>query len=106
QNKDQLGGSLHRFVTITAQMRANARNLTESTDLIPLTFQNVSNSIDPHLRVLQVHALTDKSVLDNEALSTLCERLAMRADGCRTGKMADFGPDFGLTAALLGITKK
>ncbi|MBO0856322.1 MAG: MCE family protein, partial [Nocardia sp.] len=40
QNKDQLGGSLHRFVTITAQMRANARNLTESTDLIPLTFQN------------------------------------------------------------------
>jgi hypothetical protein len=29
----------------------------------------------------------------------------MKSDGCRTGRPEDFGPDFGLTAALLGLTK-
>lgn len=27
----------------------------------------------------------------------------MRSDGCRTGKIEDFGADFGLTALLLGL---
>ncbi|QIS21988.1 MCE family protein [Nocardia terpenica] len=103
QNRDQLAGALQRFVAITAQMRANARNLTEITDVTPLMFQNLSNATSREAGALRLHGLFDKTILDGEALSTFCERVMLRLDGCRTGKIADMGPDFGLTAALLGI---
>ncbi|WP_067564825.1 MCE family protein [Nocardia acidivorans] len=104
-NKDQLSGALSRFVDISAQMRANARQLTEIVDIGPLMFQNLSNATSREHQALRLHGLLDKSVLDSEILSQFCERIALRLDGCRTGKIADFGPDFGLTAALLGITE-
>ncbi|MEV6072371.1 MCE family protein [Nocardia sp. NPDC052001] len=104
-NKDQLSGALTRFVDIAGQMRANARSLTEIVDVGPLMFQNLSNATSREHQALRLHGLLDKVVLDSEALSTFCERIQMRMDGCRTGKIADFGPDFGLTAALLGITE-
>lgn len=103
-NKDQLAGALTRFVAISNQMRANARGLTEIVDVGPLMFQNLSNATSREEQALRLHGLLDKSVLDGEALALFCERIQLRLDGCRTGKIADFGPDFGLTAALLGIT--
>ncbi len=106
QNKDQFAGALKRFVEISNQMRANARNLTEIVDVTPLMFQNLANATSYEHQALRLHGLLDKSVLDGEALSTFCERVAMRLDGCRTGKIADMGPDFGITAALLGISGK
>ncbi|WP_227983561.1 MCE family protein [Nocardia spumae] len=106
QNKDQLAGALTRFVAISNQMRANARNLTEIVDVAPLMFQNLANATSYEHQALRLHGLLDKSVLDGEALSTFCERVMMRLDGCRTGRIADLGPDFGLTAALLGISGK
>lgn len=106
KNKDQLAGALSRFVSISTQMRANARNLTEIVDVGPLMFQNLANATSYEHQALRLHGLLDKSVLDGEALSTFCERVTMRQDGCRTGKIADMGPDFGLTAALLGIAGK
>ncbi|MGM7646145.1 MCE family protein [Nocardia sp. JW2] len=105
QNEDQLAGALTKFVDIAAQMRANARNLTEIIDVGPLMFQNFDNAVSRERQALRLHGLFDKVLLDNEVLSTFCERVQMRADGCRTGKIADMGPDFGLTAALLGLTK-
>ncbi|MFE6921797.1 MCE family protein [Nocardia sp. NPDC057663] len=105
QNQDQLAGALTKFVAIAAQMRANARNLTEVVDVAPLLFQNVDNAVSRERQALRLHGLLDKIVLDSEALSLFCERVQMRLDGCRTGKIADMGPDFGLTAALLGLTK-
>ncbi|MFF0457272.1 MCE family protein [Nocardia africana] len=106
QNKDQLAGALSRFVAISDQMRANARNLTEIVDVAPLMFENLANATSYEHQALRLHGLLDKSVLDGEALSIFCERVMMRLDGCRTGKIADMGPDFGLTAALLGISGK
>ncbi|NKY49346.1 MCE family protein [Nocardia vermiculata] len=106
KNKDQLAGALTRFVSISNEMRANARNLTEIVDVAPLMFENLSNATSYEHQALRLHGLLDKSVLDGEALSTFCERVMMRLDGCRTGKIADMGPDFGLTAALLGISGK
>ncbi|MFC9996202.1 MCE family protein [Nocardia sp. NPDC127526] len=103
ENKDQLAGALARFVTITEQMRLNARGLTEIVDVAPLMFQNLANATSTEHQALRLHGLLDKSALDGEALSIFCERVMMRLDGCRTGKIQDFGPDFGLTAALLGI---
>lgn len=105
QNQDQLAGALTKFVAIATQMRANARNLTEIVDVAPLLFQNVDNAVSREKQALRLHGLLDKIVLDSEALSLFCERVQMRLDGCRTGKIADMGPDFGLTAALLGLTK-
>ncbi|WP_328388577.1 MCE family protein [Nocardia sp. NBC_00416] len=105
QNRDQLAGALQRFVDITAQMRTNARGLTELMDVGPLLFQNLANSVSHEHQAFRVHALLDKTLLDNEVLSTFCERIQLRADGCRTGRVQDFGPDFGLTAALLGMTR-
>ncbi|RMI30321.1 MCE family protein [Nocardia stercoris] len=105
QNQDQLAGALTRFDAIAAQMRANARGLTEIVDVGPLMFQNLSNAVSTDEQAVRLHGLLDKSALDGEALATFCERVQMRLDGCRTGKLADLGPDLGLTAALLGITK-
>ncbi|MEV0335083.1 MCE family protein [Nocardia sp. NPDC050717] len=105
QNQDQLAGALTKFVAIAAQMRANARNLTEIIDVGPLMFQNFDNAISREHQALRLHGLLDKIVLDSEVLATFCERVQMRLDGCRTGKISDMGPDFGLTAALLGLTK-
>ncbi|MFI5501207.1 MCE family protein [Nocardia asteroides] len=105
QNEDQLAGAVTKFVAIAAQMRANARNLTEVIDVGPLMFQNFDNAISREHQALRLHGLLDKVILDGEALSVFCERVQMRLDGCRTGKISDMGPDFGLTAALLGLTK-
>ncbi|WP_069163934.1 MCE family protein [Nocardia altamirensis] len=104
-NREQLLGALTRFTTLTGQMRANARSLTEIVDVGPLFFQNLNNATSREHQALRLHGLLDKAVLDGEALSVFCERVQMRLDGCRTGKIQDFGPDFGLTAALLGLTK-
>lgn len=104
-NREQLLGALERFTTLTAQMRANARGLTEIADVTPLFFQNLSNAVSREQRAVRLHGLLDKSALDGEALSLFCERVQLRLDGCRTGKIQDFGPDFGLTAALLGLMK-
>ncbi|GEM30436.1 putative Mce family protein [Nocardia neocaledoniensis NBRC 108232] len=105
ENRAPLTDAVRRLVGITAQMRDNARGLTEIVDVAPLLFENLSRSVSTEHQAMRLHLLTDKSLLDNEILSTLCARLALRADGCRTGKLMDFGPDFGLTAALLGLTE-
>ncbi|WP_433576897.1 MCE family protein [Nocardia brasiliensis] len=104
-NREQLLGALTRFTALTGQMRANARSVTEIADVTPLFFQNLDNATSKEHQALRLHGLLDKAVLDGEALSVFCERVQMRLDGCRTGKIQDFGPDFGLTAALLGLTK-
>ncbi|CAM3973140.1 MCE family protein [Nocardia ninae] len=104
-NREQLLGALNRFTALTGQMRANARAVTEIADVTPLFFQNLANATSREHQALRLHGLLDKAVLDGEALSVFCERVQMRLDGCRTGKIQDFGPDFGLTAALLGLTK-
>jgi phospholipid/cholesterol/gamma-HCH transport system substrate-binding protein len=107
QHGDQLDGALSRLALTAEQLRRNAGNLTEVVDVAPLLFQNLTDAMAPtDGGVMRLHLLTDKSLIDNEALSLFCERIAMRVDGCRTGKIADFGPDLGLTAALAGISQK
>ncbi|KAA0019438.1 MCE family protein [Antrihabitans cavernicola] len=105
QNRGQLGGAMTRLTDTTNMLRKNARNLTESVDLLPLTFQNIDNAMSPETGNIRLHILTDKAVFDGELLNLFCERIQMRVNGCRTGKLEDFGPDFGLTAALLGMSK-
>ena len=103
-NKDQLAGALTRLTGTTDQLRRNAHQLTEVVDVAPLLFQNLDNAVSGEHQALRLHLLSDRALLfDNEQLALFCERILMRSDGCRTGKLKDFGPDLGLTLALLGM---
>lgn len=104
-NRGPLIDALTRLTAVTGQMRDNARGLTEVVDIAPLFFQNYANAISNEQGALRLHLLTDKTLLDNELLALFCERVQLRSDGCRTGRIMDFGPDFGLAAALLGLTR-
>ncbi|MFF0496609.1 MCE family protein [Nocardia aobensis] len=105
ENRQPLVDALNRLTTITTQMRGHATDLIEITDVAPLFFRNFAAAMSPQTGSIRLHLLTDKSLFDGEALSLLCERVQLRADGCRTGKLTDFGPDFGLAGALLGLTR-
>lgn len=104
QHQDQLADTLTRMNTVIEQLRANAHGITEVVDVAPLLLQNIDRSMNRELGYIRLHALIGTN-LNGELISLFCERIQMRADGCRTGRMEDFGPDFGLTAALLGLTK-
>lgn len=105
ENRQAFGDSLTRLTGTTQQLRQNAHQLTEFVDVGPLLFQNIDNAVSRPERAIRLHALTDRALFDNELLSLFCERIQMRSDGCRTGKLKDFGPDLGLTAALLGVIR-
>ncbi|MER7453305.1 hypothetical protein ABTW96_23770 [Nocardia beijingensis] len=69
-----------------------------------MVLQNLDNLIDRENRRARVHFIIS-TALNGKILSLFCERMQMKADGCRTGNMQDFGPDYGLTAALHELTK-
>ncbi len=105
QNRDALHGTVGRLTNVTAQLRENSRRLTELVDVAPMAVTNLGNTVSPQDRAVRFTALTDKALLGGELTSLLCEQLHMDSPGCRSGKLKDFGPDFGLTAALLGMTR-
>ncbi|RJO76947.1 MCE family protein [Nocardia panacis] len=104
QYQDRLSGSLTGLTNVTNQLRANAAGMTEVVDVAPMLMQNIDNMMNRQGRFVRLHTLVG-TALSGEVVSLFCERVQMRADGCRTGDMQDFGPDYGLTAALLGLTK-
>ncbi|MEU2256383.1 MCE family protein [Nocardia xishanensis] len=104
QYQDQLGGSLTGLTNVTQQLRDNAYGLTEVADVAPMALQNIDRIVNREGRYVRLHAIIG-TALNGEIVALFCERIQMKADGCRTGNMQDFGPDYGLTAALLGLTK-
>ncbi|QIS16831.1 MlaD family protein [Nocardia arthritidis] len=104
QYQDKLASSLAGLTNVTNQLRANAYGLTEVVDVAPMLMQNIDNMMNRQGNYVRLQALIG-TALSGEMVSVFCERVQMRADGCRTGNMQDFGPDYGLTAALLGLTK-
>ncbi|CAM2895915.1 MCE family protein [Skermania piniformis] len=103
----ELTSSLNNLTQTTDLLKRNAWQLTEVVDVTPLLMQNVANAIDygQDGGAIRLHAQLERNIFDGELISLFCERVKMQADGCRTGKMSDFGPDFGLTAALMGMTQ-
>ncbi|GAA5046272.1 MlaD family protein [Nocardia callitridis] len=104
QYQDQLKDSLNGLTNVTQQLRDNSRGMTEVADVAPMMLQNVEKIMNPEGGYVRLHAIIG-TALSGEVISVFCERVQMKADGCRTGDMSDFGPDYGLTAALLGLTK-
>ncbi|WP_040785069.1 MCE family protein [Nocardia pneumoniae] len=104
QYQDQLAGTMAGLTNVTRQLRDNAYGITEVVDVAPMVMQNIDGIVNREHQYVRLHAIIG-TALSGEIVSLFCERVQMRADGCRTGNMQDFGPDYGLTAALLGLTK-
>ncbi|MGV9435213.1 mammalian cell entry protein, partial [Nocardia sp. NPDC003167] len=104
EHADELSTSLTGLTNVTNQLRANSGALIEIVDLTPLLMENIDRTMDKDGRYFRQN-IRIGSALSGEIISVFCERIQMRADGCRSGNMQEFGPDYGLTAALLGLTK-
>ncbi|MEU4418618.1 mammalian cell entry protein, partial [Nocardia salmonicida] len=103
-HQEELAASLTGLTTVTNQLRANSGAMIEIVDVVPLLMQNLDGAMDKEEGFMRNQALIG-TALSGEIVSVFCERIQMRPDGCRTGNVQDFGPDYGLTAALLGLTK-
>jgi phospholipid/cholesterol/gamma-HCH transport system substrate-binding protein len=103
-HQEQLADTLSKLTTVTQQLRDNSAGVTEVVDVTPMLFQNMDRSMNRQYGYVRLHALLG-TMLSGEVVSLFCERIQMKADGCRTGGVEDFGPDFGISAALLEMTK-
>lgn len=105
EHQDQLADTLTRMNTVIDQLRQNSHGVTEVVDVAPMLLQSIHRSMNYEQGYVRLHALIGTNLAGGELVSLFCERIQMKSDGCRTGRPEDFGPDFGLTAALLGLTK-
>ncbi|MFF5031071.1 MCE family protein [Nocardia salmonicida] len=104
-HQEELAASLTGLTTVTNQLRANSGAMIEIVDVVPLLMENIDGAINKEKGFVRLQGLVG-TALSGEIVSVFCERIQMRPDGCRTtGNVQDFGPDYGLTAALLGLTK-
>ncbi|MBU3067935.1 MCE family protein [Nocardia sp. NEAU-G5] len=104
QYRDRLTSALTGLITVAEQLRANAAGVTEITDVLPLLLENLDGVVDRPGGHARGHVVLG-AFFSGEIITTFCERIQMRADGCRTGDVQDLGLDFGLTAALLGLSR-
>lgn len=104
-NTGTISSSLGRLAALAANLSDFSRQVVETIDLGPLLFQNLSNSVSAEQGAWRAQVLLDKSLLDNELLAKFCETINLHKDGCRTGKLKDFGPDLGIYSGLLELTK-
>lgn len=86
-------------------LAAHTRELAETIDVLPLLFENIARAADPEQHGMRAHADLSEIILDSQLLDLLCQRTGSRLPGCTTGKLADFGPDLGITELLLGVVK-
>lgn len=104
-NTNTMSVSFDRLAALTANLGDYSRQVVETVDVGPLLFQNLSNSISAEQGAWRTQVLLDKTLLDNELLAEFCEAINLQKDGCRTGKLKDFGPDLGIYSAMLELTK-
>ena len=76
----------------------------ELLDLLPLMLENIYNAIDRDNGAIRVHALVDRILVDSQGAKEICNMMHLRVLGCSTGTLQDFGPDFGLTYVLDGLS--
>lgn len=105
ENRSTLRSLVSRARTTVGTLNDNSRELAEAVDTLPLTFQNLAAIVDPEKKLGRAHANLDDLILDTSLINVLCGRLGVQLPGCETGRMGDFGPDFGITEMLLGAVK-
>lgn len=80
------------------------RDLMEFLDVTPMTLDNLYNAVDQKNGAVRVHVLLDKVLFETQFVKEVCNIMGLRQLGCSTGTLQDFGPDFGLTYMLDGLS--
>ncbi|ORV69140.1 mammalian cell entry protein [Mycolicibacter hiberniae] len=103
-NRDHLKQSVLNGDTTLTTMVDKRRELTELIDVLPMTLENLYNAIDRDNGAVRLHALVDKILVETQSTKEMCNMMHLRQLGCGTGTLADYGPDFGLTYILDGLS--
>ncbi|BBY33819.1 MCE family protein [Mycolicibacter minnesotensis] len=103
-NRDNLKQSILNGDTAVTALVEKQRDLAELIDVMPLTMENLYNAIDTNNGAFRLHVLVDKVLIDSQSTKELCNMMHLRQLGCGTGTLADYGPDFGLTYVLDGLS--
>lgn len=103
-NRDHLKQAILNGDTAVATLIDKQREVAELLNLLPLTLENMYNIIDQNNGALRIHALVDKVLTETQGTKELCNMMHLRQLGCGTGTLQDYGPDFGLTYVLDGLS--
>lgn len=103
-NRDHLKQSILNGDTALTTLVEKQRDLAELINVLPLTLENIYNTVDTNNGTIRIHALVDKILIDSQGTKELCNMMHLRQLGCGTGTLADYGPDFGLTYVLDGLS--
>ncbi|MCV7431944.1 MlaD family protein [Mycolicibacterium bacteremicum] len=90
--------------TAMTTLTEHQRDLAEFLDLTPMTLDNLYNIVDRTNGSARAHVLVDKVLFDTQTVKEVCNMMGLRQLGCSTGTLQDFGPDFGLSHILDGMT--
>ncbi|MEZ0365601.1 MCE family protein [Mycobacterium sp. pUA109] len=103
-NRDNLKQSIINGNTAVTSTSERKREVAELIDVLPLMLENTYNAIDQVNGAVRVHVPVDKILTDTQSTKELCNMMHLRQLGCSTGTLADYGPDFGLTFILDGLS--
>jgi virulence factor Mce-like protein len=103
-NRDNLKHAILNGDTAVTTLVDKQRDLAELLNLLPMTMENLYNAVDTNNGAVRLHALVDKILVDSQSTKELCNMMHLRQLGCGTGTLADYGPDFGLTYVLDGLS--
>lgn len=104
KNRDNLQKSVLNGDSALQSLVENQRAVAELIDVLPLMFENTYNTIDRENGAVRLHVPVDKILTDAQSTKEICNMMHLRQLGCSTGTLADYGPDFGLTYILDGLT--
>ncbi|MGD9622160.1 MAG: MCE family protein [Mycolicibacterium sp.] len=103
-NRENLKQTVVNSDTAARVITDRQREMAELLDVAPLALENLYNIADQNNGALRVHALTDKILVDSQSSKEICNLMHLRQLGCSTGTLQDYGPDFGLTYILDGLS--
>ncbi|PQM45136.1 hypothetical protein C1Y40_04701 [Mycobacterium talmoniae] len=99
-NQEGLKESFTNVRTVADVLTNNQRDLTEILDVGPLFVDNFYNIIDAGAGSLRAHLLVSKTIFHSQFGKEICNLMGLKQLACATGTIADYGPDFGLSALL------
>lgn len=103
-NRENLKQAVRNGDTVAKTIVDNQRGVAEMLDVLPLTLENLYNTVDQNNGAIRVHGLLDKALTDSQSAKEICNLMHLRQLGCSTGTLQDYGPDFGLTYILDGLS--
>jgi phospholipid/cholesterol/gamma-HCH transport system substrate-binding protein len=103
-NRDNLKNTISNGDTLARTLVDQHREVSELIDVLPVMLENLYNAIDQNNGAVRAHLLADKVLGESQSTKEICNMLHLRQLGCSTGTLQDYGPDFGLTYVLDGLS--